>query len=53
MTTTPIDRESVEQMADAVWEEYQDSIVNKWNLRKEHVQNAIAKAAAIRAQGET
>ena len=42
-----------ERMVNAVWEEYQDSIVNKWTFRKEHVQNAIAKAAAIHAQGET
>ena len=44
--------EQRERMVNAVWEEYQDSVINKWTFRKEHVQNAMAYAA-IRAQGET
>jgi cation transport regulator ChaB len=33
-----------EEAASAVWEEYQDSLANKWTFRKEHVEDAIIRA---------
>jgi hypothetical protein len=37
---------AVERVADEVWSEYQDSISEKWTLRKDHVDNAIRRALA-------
>jgi hypothetical protein len=36
----------------AVWAEYRNSIDEKYVFRKEHVENAIRQAAAIRARGQ-
>jgi small-conductance mechanosensitive channel len=35
----------------AVWDEYQDSIANKWTFRKEHVENAIRRALRCATEG--
>ena len=36
---------------EAVWSEYQDSIVNKWTFRKEHVANAISRSTLAEITG--
>jgi hypothetical protein len=37
---------ALEEAADEVWAEYQDSISEKWTFRKDHVDNAIRRALA-------
>jgi hypothetical protein len=38
----------VQHIVDAVWAEYADSVKDRWTFRKEHIENAIKRAIAIR-----
>jgi hypothetical protein len=38
----------VQHIVDAVWAEYADSVKDRWTFRKEHIENAINRAIAIR-----
>jgi hypothetical protein len=42
----------VSELVDAVWSEYDDSVKNKWQFRREHLENAL-RAALAKHGGES